>query len=458
MKIRDKIALIFVAVTAITLLLLSIFIYLFSIYHTHRFFFTRLKVRASIALEAYSTSTQSHFDAVKELRDRHLQQLPDEKEYVVKYDSLTQKWDVSTAPVLPAPFYEEVLLNGYAEYDLNFIHYVGIYNRQYSQFIGVSSAYDEEGADQVQSLLNLLVVGFVLGCVLAYLLGRSLAYWVIKPVADIISEVNRINASNLDKRLTSAKGEDEIAALAQTFNSMLDRLHTAFQLQSNFISNASHELRTPLTSILGESEIILSGERDGEDYVRSIKMMRSEAEKLNDLVGSLLNLSQVGYDGKRQMLEEVSIDLLLMKIKKQIDKRFPGNHLNIVVKEVPENPDALVLMCIPAWIELAFLNIVNNAIKYSDNKEVLVTLSVAKEELIIRISDLGIGISQTDLQHVFELFFRGSNSQSYIGHGIGLPLADKIIRLHGGEIIMESEPGKGTTVTVRFSRKQIRKQ
>ncbi len=452
MKIRGKIALIFVIVTAITLLLLSVFIYLFSIQHTHRYFFTRLKVRASIALEAYTT--QNHFDAVQELRERHLQQLPDEREYIVQYDSLRKRWNTTSAPKLPSSFYEEVELNGYAEYDVNFAHYVGIYNRQHPNVLGVASAYDEEGADQMQSLLNLLLVGFVLGCALAYVLGRLLAYQVIKPVADITEEVNRINASNLDKRLTTAKGEDEIAALAQTFNSMLDRLHTAFQLQSNFISNASHELRTPLTAILGESEIILSGTRDGDDYVQSIRKMRSEAEKLNDLVGSLLNLSQVGYDGKRQMLEEVSIDLLLMKIKSEINKRVPDNHLNIVVKDVPENPDALVLMCIPSWIELAFLNIVNNAIKYSDNKEVLITLSAADEELIIRISDLGIGISQTDMQHVFELFFRGSNSQSYIGHGIGLPLADKIIRLHGGQIIMESEPGKGTIVTVRFSRKR----
>jgi len=456
MKIRNKIALIFVLVTAIILLLLSIFIYLFSIRHTHRYFFTRLKVRASIALEGYSE--QSRFDAVQEIRDHHLQQLPDEKEFIIKYDSARKQWNKASAPLLPSFFYDEVIQNGYVEYDVEFAHYVGTYNKQHPAVLGIASAYDEEGADQMRSLLHLLLVGFVLGCLLAYGLGQLLAYRVIKPVSDIIDEVNRINASSLDKRLTTAKGEDEIAALAQTFNSMLDRLHTAFQLQSNFISNASHELRTPLTAILGEADVILSGSRQKEEYVQSIQTIRTEAEKLNDLVGSLLNLSQVGYDGKKQMLEEVSIDRLLMKIKSEINKRIPGNRLSIEVKDVPETPDALMLTCIPSWMELALLNIINNAIKYSDNREVAVILSAHEEEVIISISDMGIGISATDLQHVFELFFRGSNSQRYIGHGIGLPLSDKIIRLHGGRIIIESEPGKGTIVTVRFPRNQIRKR
>ncbi len=455
MRIRNKIVLIFVLITATTLLLLSVFIYLFSLQHTHRFFYTRLKVRASIALQNYIDSSNS--EAVMEIRERHLVQLPDEREFIVLYDSIANKWKGNDSLPLLNSFYEEAQRNSFMEYDHRFTHYVGVYDYRAPGVMSVASAYDEEGADQMESLRNLLLLGFALGCVFVFGLGRLLAYQIIKPVSDIINEVNRINASNMDKRLTTAKGEDEIAALAQTFNSMLDRLHTAFQLQSNFISNASHELRTPLTAILGESDVILSDERNAEEYKRSIQIMRAEAEKLNDLVASLLQLSQVGFDGKRQMLEEVSIDLLLMKIKGEINKRFPDNHLHIFVKDAPENPDALVLFCIPTWLELAFLNIINNAIKYSDNKDVNVEISANETTLAVSISDLGIGISETDMQHVFELFFRGSNSQRYIGHGIGLPLADKIIRLHGGIILIASKSGKGTTVTVEFNRKDIKR-
>src|SRR6185369_9964176 len=95
----------------------------------------------------------------------------------------------------------------------------------------VASAFNEEGADQMKSLGTLLTVGFLLGSVFVFSLGRLLASQIIKPVSDIIREVKRINASSLDKRLTAAKGTDEISSLAQTFNGMLDRLHTAFQLQ-----------------------------------------------------------------------------------------------------------------------------------------------------------------------------------------------------------------------------------
>ncbi|MBL0741311.1 HAMP domain-containing sensor histidine kinase [Chryseolinea lacunae] len=456
MRIRNKIVLIFVVVTAVTLVMLSVFIYLFSIRHAHRYFYTRLKVRASIALHGYLEEGQS--EGVLELRERHLQMLPDEREYIVRYDSTTRQWKGNALPMLSQTFYAGVQESGYAEWDNDFVHYVGVNDATAPGVISVATARDDEGAVQMQSLLNLLMLAVVFGSVFVFGLGRLLAAQIIKPVSDIIEEVNRISASSLDKRLSTAKGEDEIAALAQTFNSMLDRLHVAFQLQSNFISNASHELRTPLTAILGESDVTLSGERSCDEYKKSIQAIRTEAEKLNDLVTSLLQLSQVGFDGKRQMLEPVSVDLLLMKIKNEINKRFPNNHLHIELKDVPENPDALVLMCIPTWMELALLNIVNNAIKYSDNKDVLVTLSATEHELSIRISDLGIGISETDMKHVFELFFRGSNSQAYVGHGIGLPLADKIIRLHGGRIDILSRPNQGTTVVVNFNRNQIRKR
>lgn len=455
MSIRNKIVLIFILVTGVTLLLLSVFVYLFSIQHTHRYFYTRLKVRTSIALQIYLEKGKA--DAMMEMRDLHLQQLPDEKEFILHYDSSRKEWKKEPTLSLADSFFEETLINGYSEFDQGFIHYVGVYNPKFPGVMSIGSAYDEEGKDQMESLLNLLLIGFVSGCVFVFGLGRFLSYQIMKPVSDIIEEVNRINASNMDKRLTNVKGEDEIASLARTFNNMLDRLHTAFQLQSNFISNASHELRTPLTAILGESDVILADERKNEEYKSAIHTIRTEAEKLNDLVTSLLQLSQVGFDGKRQMMEEVSIDLLLMKIKSEINKRIPGNHLHIVLKDVPENPDALVLFCIPSWIELAFLNIINNAIKYSDNKDVTVSLSATETQLTICITDLGIGISETDMQYVFELFFRGSNSQRYLGHGIGLPLADKIIRLHGGTISISSRSGKGTTVTVQFKRDQIRK-
>ena len=437
------------------LLTLSIFIYLFSLQNTHGYFYTRLKTRATIAL-ALATQPQEAGTTDQQIRDRYLPALPDEKEYVLTYDSVKRDWNRNATPALPDVFFKELTLSGTAEYEDDFVYYSGAWNAEHRNMAVIAVAYNEEGEDQIYSLQRVLVAGFAVSCVIVFALGRLFARRVIKPVADVTREANEIRAANLHRRL-AMRGEDEIADLVLTFNGMLDRLQTAFELQSNFISNASHELRTPLTVILGESDVILSGSRSEQEYKRSIDLMRHEAQRLNDLVEGLLKLSQVGFDGKKQMLEEVSIDILLMNIKSHLNMRIPDNKVRIEIKDVPEDSDGLVFSCIAVWIELALLNIINNAIKYSNNREVLVTLSATDTELDIRIFDSGIGIPQTDIQHVFELFFRGSNSMNYTGHGIGLPLADKIIRLHGGSIHIESEFEKGTCVGVTFRKSLMRK-
>jgi signal transduction histidine kinase len=108
-------------------------------------------------------------------------------------------------------------------------------------------------------------------------------------------------------------------------------------------------------------------------------------------------------------------------------------------------------------MELALINILSNSVKYSDNKEVLATLSATDEDIYIHISDSGIGIPENELKHVFEPFFRASNTYPYKGYGIGLPLTEKIIRLHGGKILIHSKPQVGTKVSLRFRRQHTLK-
>jgi signal transduction histidine kinase len=246
------------------------------------------------------------------------------------------------------------------------------------------------------------------------------------------------------------EGNDELSEIANTFNSMLDRLETTFELQRNFISNASHELRTPLTSILGEAEIILQTKRTTEDYIKSIITMQQEAHKLEEVTSSLLRLSQISYEGKKQKIEPLQMDELLMSIKIDFDKRMPDNHVKVMVQQSEENPNVYTLMCSDVWMELALTNIIQNSIKYSDNKEVLVTLSYTDTEFFINISDYGIGIPEQDQKHIFEPFFRASNTFNYTGYGIGLPLAARIIRLHSGKLKIYSRTNEGTKVFIQF--------
>jgi signal transduction histidine kinase len=297
-------------------------------------------------------------------------------------------------------------------------------------------------------------IGFV---ILAFLLGRFLAKRVINPVARITKEVKRISASNLHNRLPEVKNSDEISDLTNTFNNMLDRLETSFEIQANFINNASHELKTPITTIIAEAEIMLLKERQVEEYVGSLENIYSQASRLGNLTESLLKLTQTGYDGQKQVSDIARMDELLLDVKSDLDKIYPDNRVSIRLNFAPEDSNLLLLPCNKPLLELAINNIITNGVKYSDNNEVFVSLSANKEMIKISINDIGIGIPPEDIPHLYEPFFRGKIAAKYIGYGLGLPLASKIIRMHDGELQVQSEQNKGTIVTIIFKKGNIKK-
>ncbi len=448
MKIRNKIALVFTLLTGTVLLLLSSFVYVVTLGHIHDNFFIRLNTRVSIAAEIRYADV--HGEVLAVLRERHLQRLPGETEMFFDNERTSPSL-ISALPELPVSFSEDLLSNGSGQYHVGFWHYSAIaYRSDSGEHVVLLKAFDESGAEQAAFLRSVLVVGFFTSCLVVFGIGRLFARQIIKPISAINAQVNTITASDLGQRLPASVNKDEIAQLTTTFNTMLDRLETAFELQSNFISNASHELRTPLTAILGESEVILSAPRSTTEYVDSIRAISDEAKKLDELTSSLLRLCQISFDGKKQKLEMVMMDEVLMGVKILLDKRAPGNMARILIQTVDAEPEGFALMCVRNWIEVAIMNIILNSIKYSDNKEVLVTLTGNNQHFMIRISDDGIGIPADELPHILQPFFRGRNTVRYDGFGIGLPLAARIVKLHSGTFEVISREGSGTQVTLKF--------
>jgi signal transduction histidine kinase len=263
-----------------------------------------------------------------------------------------------------------------------------------------------------------------------------------------MAQVRDISAHNLHLRLEAKKGRDEISELSNTFNNMLDRLQASFETQNNFVSNASHELRTPLTAIIGEAELALSRSRSDEEYRQSLQVITREAEKLRLLTGHLLTLAQTGFDGRKQSWEILRADELLWDTKHAVEEIEPGSRLQLQLDNLPEDERALCIMGNIYLLRQAISNILLNACKYSDHREVLAALKVSAGHVHILVTDKGIGIPAAEMRYIFDPFFRASNTLRYEGHGVGLPLARTIIRLHGGTIDIQSKEGAGTTVQV----------
>ncbi len=273
---------------------------------------------------------------------------------------------------------------------------------------------------------------------------------IYQPIKTIITQVKQITTNNLSERLNEKYRIKELKNLSKTFNSMLNRIETSFETQSNFVSNASHELRTPLTSIIGEADVTLSKLREPERYIETLKIILEEAEKLDTKTKALLFLAQTGSSSLSKKFDKIRIDQVLMDVKNTIVSITPKSKITFDLSLLPDNPWLIKIYGNNELLHLAFSNIINNACKYSNNQPVGVAIASSNNKIHVVIKDQGIGIPKDDLEHIYEPFFRASNTKNYEGFGIGLPLVMNIIKLHKGKIKIHSLEGRGTTVEVTF--------
>jgi signal transduction histidine kinase len=271
---------------------------------------------------------------------------------------------------------------------------------------------------------------------------------MLKPVNEIINYVNSITDSNLNLRLSEGNGKDELAELSITFNNMLERLQNAFELQQNFVASASHELRTPLTSIIGNIEVLLSRPRNADEYKIVLQTVLEEAERLHKLSDGLLNIAQASSDINNIKMEYIRIDELLEESKNAVQNQMSDSKMDLYFENMPVNSDDLLIKGNKNLLIIAFENLLENANKFSENKNIKINLANSPESICVTISDTGIGIPEMDLNNIFQTFYRAENARSFSGSGVGLSLCQKIFQLHNGDLFVKSELGIGTVVTV----------
>ncbi|RZJ64899.1 MAG: HAMP domain-containing histidine kinase [Flavobacterium sp.] len=459
MQIRKKITITYVALSAVSTLLLCIVVYFLFQQNNRYYFLKRLQDRANIVSTIHYQNDTLKAKYFREFKANGLEELIAEKDFVLKVNS-NNSFEYNTNLSLQPEFYDEVMKRGSAwEQDGHQYYYARLYNEDGLRYMVIVTAKDRRGNTTSIYITRIFFIGGIAFLIVAFFLGRFLARRVINPVSRITKEVKRISASNLHNRvpLISPEDSDEIADLTRTFNDMLDRLETSFEIQANFINNASHELKTPITTIVAEAEITLLKERTPEEYSAALENIGKQATRLSNLTESLLKLTQTGYDGQKQVQDVARIDELLMSVKCDLDRLYPDNRITIMLNNMPEEENLLLLPGNKPLLELAIGNIIANGVKYSDNNEVFVTLTADAKAMKIVITDIGMGIPPEDVPYLYEPFFRGKKASRYTGYGLGLPLAMKIIRMHSGELIIQSEPDKGTVVTILFERANIKK-
>lgn len=325
---------------------------------------------------------------------------------------------------------------------------VTLFYTNYDRFVIIAAATDVVGSLHLEKLRVILFIVCFVSLVLFFIAGWFYSGRALKPISAVVKKVEDISITSLNLRVFEGNGKDEIGKLAKTFNNMLERLETSFSMQKNFIANASHELRTPLTSINGQLEVLMMNERSTEEYKAALGSVLDDIRALIDLSNRLLLIARTSAEGPVNFNKKIRIDEILWQTQEEISRFKKGHHINISIDNSLTDCDQMVVSGDEYLLKVAVSNIIDNACKYSDDHTVNIRFHHIEKFIEVVFEDKGIGISKDDLQKVFEPFYRGTNTISLPGTGIGLPLVNQIIKIHSGIVKISSQVGKGTTVTV----------
>lgn len=300
-------------------------------------------------------------------------------------------------------------------------------------------------------LKNALLVLFIIGLTLLFATGYILARTALRPIREIVKEADIITASQISRRLPVKNRKDELGELSTTFNALLNRLEVSFNSQKMFVSNVSHELRTPLAALIAELDIASQKERSCQQYRTTILNALNDARRMTKLIDGLLNLAKADYQQEQIKMEHIRLDELLLDVREFILRAHPDYHVEIIFEQEEAEDDSLITVNGNHYLlSIAFSNLIENNCKYSADHSSFIQISYWDKCAVVRCSDDGMGMSDTDKQHLFKLFYRGEQEKVAEGHGIGMALSQKIIRLHRGDIAVHSEKEKGTTFIVEL--------
>ncbi|HEX6042502.1 sensor histidine kinase [Longimicrobium sp.] len=298
---------------------------------------------------------------------------------------------------------------------------------------------------------------------LAAVAGRSMADRILMPLNRLVTASREIGIGGLARRVDEPERPAELRELAQAYNGMLERLERAVGALKSFTADASHELRTPLTAIRGTAEVALARDRSADELRGTLEEVLDETGSMLHLVEDLLVLAR-GDEARGDQHEDVDLATVLRDVQDVGEALATGKpvevRLDLPASALPVTGDAGALRRL-------FLNLVSNAVKFTDRGAVTLAARMAPPELPITmedaaqpaepvrwvevtVSDTGSGIAPEDLSRVFDRFYRADAARVAGGTGLGLAIARMVAERHRGTISVESTPGVGSVFTVRL--------
>jgi signal transduction histidine kinase len=453
MTIRTRLTLLFTALVSTLLGVFCVVIYGAGDVYRREEFYERLRAEALASAELLFGKETISPDLFKLLDKNHMTVLNEEE--IIIYNYLNRKVYESGTDylIVTKDILDRVRLEKEVRLREKTREIVGVlFTDRYNHLVVFASAVDKYGFLKQRNLGLVLAAGWLLATGVVFAAGRFFAGKSLEPIARIVGRIDAITASRLDLRLDEGNGRDEIAQLSGRFNRMLDRLEESFRAQRSFVSYASHELRTPLTAITGQIEVALLSDDDADELRAMLRSILDDARQLNRLTNGLLSLADVSRDESSVTFAPLHFDDLLWQVRSELLRAQANCTVRVQLEETDATDADFAIPGNEPLLRVVAFNLLENACKFSPDHSVGVRLSAQAGGIELRVHNFGPPIPPDELPNIFIPFQRGSNAHRVPGHGIGLPLIERIVRLHRGKLAVDSAQERGTTFTLTLPR------
>ncbi len=293
----------------------------------------------------------------------------------------------------------------------------------------------------IKWIWNFLIFALVTGSLLILVA----AMFLVRPIKKLTKATRQVAGGDFNVKL-NIKQKGELGTLAQSFEEMMHDLQQLERMRREFVSNVSHEVQSPLTSIFGYALALKQAGITDDQRSRYLDIIIAEADRMSKMSDSLLKLSLLESQSQQLQLATFSLDEQIRRVIVAIQPQWSARSIRFEL-----NLKAVRIMADHDQLNQVWTNILGNSIKFStDGGMISVNMKQDIKNVTVQITDTGIGISPEDQKRIFERFFKAdrSHSRKYGGSGMGLAIVKQIVSLHQGDIRVESEPGRGTTVLV----------
>ncbi|WP_249861975.1 HAMP domain-containing sensor histidine kinase [Paenibacillus konkukensis] len=291
--------------------------------------------------------------------------------------------------------------------------------------------------------LLLIVILFGLCIMLGTALTAFFSRKALNPIRKVIDATHRVANGDFNVKI-DLKGIGELEDLSHSFNKMTQELSTIETLRSDFINNFSHEFKTPIVSVRGFAKLLKENKLSEEERREYLDIIITESERLAALSTNVLTLSK--YENL-----EIIVDKTPFRLDEQLRRTIVLMEPKWSAKEITVNVelDEVIYIGSEDLTQQIWLNLLDNAIKFSYQGGLInITLVNVNDEIRFVIQDDGPGMDEQSKARIFDKFYQGDTSHSKTGYGLGLPLVKRIVKLCGGDVIVQSEIGKGSMFTI----------